>query len=168
MTPPILQVVGFKNSGKTTVVSNMIQFASENGFKLGSIKHHGHGGPPDLPDEWKDSDRHLRAGALVSVVEGEGKLHLVAQKAVWQLEEILFLYQAMNVDGILVEGYKKAHYPKIVMLHQKEDLVLLEELEDVVGVIHDYSIPKIDLPSTSFLFTEKELYCHWFLDYLRR
>jgi molybdopterin-guanine dinucleotide biosynthesis protein B len=167
VTYPILQVVGFKNSGKTTVVSNMIQFASVNGFKLGSIKHHGHGGHPDLPDGWRDSDRHLQAGAVVSVVEGEGKLHLVGQKESWKLEEILFLYQTMNVDGILVEGYKKAHYPKIVMLRQKEDLVLLEELEGVVGVIHDHSIPKINLPSPSFLFKEKERYCQWFLDYLR-
>ena len=165
---PILQIVGFQNSGKTTVVSNMIQFASDNGYKLGAIKHHGHGGTPDRQVETKDSGQHLQSGAMISGVEGGGELHITAQKATWQLDEILSLYQAMNIDGIIVEGYKKERYPKIVMLREKRDLHLLDELEDIVGVIHDQAIAKSDVPQGSFLFTEKERYCSWFLDFLRR
>lgn len=165
--PPILQVVGFQNSGKTTVVSTMIQFASKHGFGVGSIKHHGHGGTPDRSHDGKDSDRHLRAGAVMSAVEGGGVLHFTANKQSWQLDEVLPFYQAMNLDGILVEGYKKASYPKIVMLREKEDLALLDDLCGIVAVIHDSSIKKSDLPIRSFLFEEKELYCLWYIDFLR-
>lgn len=40
----ILQVVGFQNSGKTTLIEKLCQLAEREGLKLGCFKHHGHGG----------------------------------------------------------------------------------------------------------------------------
>lgn len=43
----ILQVVGYQNSGKTTLIEKLCQLAECEGLKLGCFKHHGHGGTPD-------------------------------------------------------------------------------------------------------------------------
>lgn len=40
----ILQVVGYQNSGKTTLIEKLCQLAECEGLKLGCFKHHGHGG----------------------------------------------------------------------------------------------------------------------------
>ncbi len=55
---PILQIVGFQNSGKTTLTEKLIFRASIAGLKAASIKHHGHGGTPDTELSSKDSIRH--------------------------------------------------------------------------------------------------------------
>lgn len=68
---PILQIVGFQNSGKTTLSEKLIFRASKAGLKAASIKHHGHGGPPDNELSSKDSIRHHEAGAVISSVEGD-------------------------------------------------------------------------------------------------
>ena len=41
-------------------------------MKVATIKHHGHGGFPEVAQ--KDSERHRKAGAIVSSVEGAGLL----------------------------------------------------------------------------------------------
>ena len=38
----ILQIVGFKNSGKTTLMQHTIQFLKSYGYTIATIKHHGH------------------------------------------------------------------------------------------------------------------------------
>lgn len=48
---PIVQVVGFQNSGKTTFIERILEKASEQGVHLGCLKHHGHGGEPQTLTE---------------------------------------------------------------------------------------------------------------------
>ena len=38
----ILQIVGMKNSGKTTLMNHAISFLKERGYSVVTIKHHGH------------------------------------------------------------------------------------------------------------------------------
>lgn len=38
----ILQIVGMKNSGKTTLMNHAISFLKERGYSVATIKHHGH------------------------------------------------------------------------------------------------------------------------------
>ncbi|KIL49120.1 molybdopterin-guanine dinucleotide biosynthesis protein B [Jeotgalibacillus campisalis] len=164
---PILQLAGYQNSGKTTAAQILIKRAVKEGFQLGSIKHHGHGGEPDGTRLTKDSHKHLQAGAAVSAVEGNGMLQLSNQKGHWTLDQLIVIYQGLEVDGILVEGYKMAHYSKIVMIGKQEDTLLLSELTNIVAVIRDKTV-KID--ETSFpVFTreEEEKYSRWFIDFLR-
>lgn len=40
----ILQIVGYQNSGKTTLVEKMVHALTEREMKVATIKHHGHGG----------------------------------------------------------------------------------------------------------------------------
>lgn len=45
----ILQIVGYQNSGKTTLMEKLIQALTYEGMKVATIKHHGHGGYPEVP-----------------------------------------------------------------------------------------------------------------------
>ena len=38
----IIQIVGYKNSGKTTLMAHAVSFLKEKGFTVATIKHHGH------------------------------------------------------------------------------------------------------------------------------
>ena len=62
-----LHIVGRKNSGKTTLIVDLVQLLTKNGCRVGTIKHTHHHHELDTPG--KDSHRHREAGAeLVGVV----------------------------------------------------------------------------------------------------
>ncbi|WP_078548152.1 molybdopterin-guanine dinucleotide biosynthesis protein B [Litchfieldia alkalitelluris] len=134
-TPPILQVVGYQNSGKTTVVEKIVKSLTSKDLRIGTIKHHGHGGEPESSDKGKDTERHRLAGAAVSSVEGEGVLQIQMKKKSWKLDEIITLYSQVQLDLIIIEGYKKERYPKLVILRNQEDMELLNKTQHVVAVI---------------------------------
>jgi molybdopterin-guanine dinucleotide biosynthesis adapter protein len=54
-------IVGRKNSGKTTLVVELVQHLTANGYRVGTIKHTHHHHELDTPG--KDSHRHREAGA---------------------------------------------------------------------------------------------------------
>ena len=108
----ILQVVGYRNSGKTSFVSELTARLSATGLRVGVIKHHGHGGTFDLP--LTDSHRHALAGAVLSRVIGEDGT-LIEWQAVDTFELLLNWYEA-HVDIVIIEGYKRKDYPKVVLV----------------------------------------------------
>ncbi|MBM6618783.1 molybdopterin-guanine dinucleotide biosynthesis protein B [Bacillus sp. RD4P76] len=147
----VLQVVGFQNSGKTTLVTKLIHKLTEEGIKVGTIKHHGHGGKPAIGDQGKDTGLHRKAGASVVAVEGEGTIHLTADASL-TLDNMLALYEMLFVDIVLVEGYKNERYPKVVLLRDKEDLKLIKDLSNIEAVISVESLGELKYP----YFTRKE------------
>lgn len=134
---PVLQIVGFQNSGKTTLLTKIIETVSLDGLKVGTLKHHGHGGSPDVFDEGKDTGKHRQAGAMATGVEGNGLLQLhVLNSNGWSLQEMLSLYDQLPIDLILIEGFKKENFPKIVLLRSEEDELLLKQLDNIKIIIH--------------------------------
>lgn len=131
----ILQVVGYQNSGKTTLMEKLIRRATAHQLKVASIKHHGHGGIPET-NYTKDSARHEKAGACLTSVEGDGMLRLSIQQEEWELEDILAIYSRFPLDYVFIEGYKKADYPKVVLLQLEEDYKLLQSLSNIVCVLY--------------------------------
>ena len=160
--PSILQIVGYQNSGKTTLVEKIVHALAERKMKVATIKHHGHGGFPEVAQ--KDSERHRKAGAVVSSVEGAGLLSLSSLREEWSLQEIIRLYEFFEVDIILIEGYKKESYPKVVLLRSEEDVELLHKVENIVAVITWYDAPtNLREKYKVFHIAEDELYIDWFL-----
>ncbi|WP_462406330.1 molybdopterin-guanine dinucleotide biosynthesis protein B [Gracilibacillus sp. Marseille-QA3620] len=135
LVAPVWQVVGYQNSGKTTFILSMIAYLKEKGIETAVLKHHGHGGKPDST-AWKDSDKHFHAGAAAALVEGEGFIHLQGRMDEESLlHKNLALLMVFNPEIIILEGYKKAPYPKIVLIREEEDLSLLEELTNCQAVL---------------------------------
>ncbi len=67
--PERIHIVGRKNSGKTTLVVELVQRLAEMGLVVGTIKHTHHRHELDTPG--KDSHRHREAGArVVGILSG--------------------------------------------------------------------------------------------------
>lgn len=164
-TASILQIVGYQNSGKTTLVEKFVRVLTNEGMKVATIKHHGHGGFPEVPQ--KDSERHRQAGAVVSSVEGAGLLSLSSLRDKWSLEEIIHLYEFFEIDIILIEGYKAETYPKVVLLRSMEDAALLNKVENVMGIITWDDVQSIQETYKTFHITEEESYMKWLVEVVR-
>lgn len=167
MKIPILQIVGYQNSGKTTLMLKIIKKCVEHHLQIGTIKHHGHGGAPFLYDGNKDSVKHRQAGASVTTVEGEGIIELTSCMQV-DVDVILQFYNHLNLDAILIEGYKNLSFPKIVLIKTHYDLLTLTNLSNIQAVItwlqFETKPPHIN---TIFSIHEEDLYLDWILKYLR-
>lgn len=111
MPVPIVSFVGRSNSGKTTLIEDIIQILKRYGFKVGVIKHDAHRFDIDHPG--KDSWRFTKAGADTMVITSAGQLAMVKvverQKSVPEIADELF----GDVDIVIVEGYKGSTLPKI-------------------------------------------------------
>lgn len=132
--PVIFQVVGYQNSGKTTFMTQIINGLTAEGLKVVTIKHHGHGGKPDIHKQ-KDSARHIESGAAASIVEGNGRLLLQSEKPVWTLTEEIKLMEFFEPDIILIEGYKREKFPKLLLVRDKMDAERLKQLENVKAIV---------------------------------
>ena len=58
-----IHIIGRKNSGKTTLIVDLVQAYAQKGYRVGTIKHTHHQHELDAPG--KDSHRHREAGAAV-------------------------------------------------------------------------------------------------------
>ncbi|WP_409274398.1 molybdopterin-guanine dinucleotide biosynthesis protein B [Neobacillus sp. SCS-31] len=153
--PFVFQLAGYQNSGKTTLAESMIRLLKEAGLSVASMKHHGHGGKPDIP-EGKDSSRHMAAGADAVLVEGGGRLVLQAEKKLWALEDQINLLCAFNPHVILIEGYKYASYPKIILLRNSEEDKRLLELENIIAAVYWDNEPKVNAKYPLYPLLDKQ------------
>ena len=133
--PVIFQVTGYQDSGKTTFIEKLLQGLKAEGLMTAVIKHHGHGGKPDVLPK-KDSTRHLAAGAIASIVEGEGRLLLQTEQLEFKLDKQINLLGLFYPDIILVEGHKQESFPKMVLLRDKRDLSLIRKLKNIKAVVY--------------------------------
>lgn len=128
--PVIFQIVGYQNSGKTTITNKILRQLKSKGISAVSIKHHGHGGKPSVNDQ-KDSAMHIDNGAIASIVEGDGRLLLQSEKSNWTLQEEIQLTKFFSPDIILIEGHKKESYPKLLLIRRNEDIEPLLKLVNI-------------------------------------
>jgi molybdopterin-guanine dinucleotide biosynthesis protein B len=167
--PFIFQIVGYKNSGKTTVMSELIKRLKADNLNVVSIKHHGHGGKLEGTAN-NDSMKHLKSGALAAIVEGDGELIVQAEKAMWTLAEKIQLAAFFQPDIILIEGHKMEPYPKLLLVRSKEDLDLLH-LANIQAIIGWEEIPQWQQGSLKEIpwFDVNDPYAiDWTIEYLEK
>ncbi len=134
--PIIWQISGYSNRGKTTLVEALIKKITAHSLKVATIKHHGHGKKLAALDTGKDSWKHRQAGAMGSAVFAAETLQIQLMNDVeWELEDLLPLYKKARLDIILIEGFKNKHYPKLVIIKEESDWVLLQELHNIEAVL---------------------------------
>jgi molybdopterin-guanine dinucleotide biosynthesis protein B len=131
MTIPHLAFVGFSGSGKTTLVSQVIMQLKHKGYRVGVLKHDAHDFQMDV--EGKDTYKYSEAGADLVAISSATKLNILEQlQNPLELEEIL---QHMNgVDLILIEGYKQANVPKILIARTLDQLALRDEISPLIAI----------------------------------
>ncbi|KAB2337709.1 molybdopterin-guanine dinucleotide biosynthesis protein B [Cytobacillus depressus] len=165
--PFVFQVAGYQNSGKTTFVNKIITRLSEQKFRAATIKHHGHGGKPEL-NEMKDSSQHISSGAFASIVEGDGRLILHAEQTEWTVDEQISILSHFDLDLIIIEGHKKAYYPKVIILKELEDekLLTLTNIQAVLYWNKEVKELESSYPSVPFFAIQDIEGEEWIMDYL--
>lgn len=128
-----LHIVGYKNSGKTTLISHWIRLLRDMKIEVAVLKHHGHGGAPDLPPAHTDTVQFLEAGAGTTVVSGGGMLQLIQQKEC-SFDELKALAATSRPAVLFIEGYKQEVGDKLVLIRGEEDRAALESLQGVVKI----------------------------------
>ncbi|MFS0918219.1 molybdopterin-guanine dinucleotide biosynthesis protein B [Brevibacillus sp. 179-C 1.1 NHS] len=131
--PCVLQIVGYSNSGKTTLLTKLIPILEQAGIRVGVIKHDGgHDFEWDQPG--KDTWRYREAGASLVAITSKTKTAIVEQKP----QDLSVLIQRLADAGaqlILVEGFKREGYPKLVLLRRPEDEELMSIVSHLVGIV---------------------------------
>lgn len=128
----ILQIVGFKNSGKTTLMSHAISFLKSYGLTVATIKHHGHGSEDiTLQDANVDHMKHFEAGADQSIVQGHDIQQTVTRHHKQNLTQIIEKSVTINSNVILVEGFKNEDFDKVIVYSSQEELKALRQLTHV-------------------------------------
>jgi molybdopterin-guanine dinucleotide biosynthesis protein MobB len=108
--PAVVAFVGGHNSGKTTVIVELVARLKARGLAVGTIKHT----TKDVPDDvaGKDSERHAAAGASVGAFVTPDRTTARRFGEEEALEEVL-RREFSACDIVLVEGYKSLAIPKI-------------------------------------------------------
>lgn len=165
LKPVAFQFVGFKNSGKTTLLSKLVNKLTTEDWTVITVKHHGHGGKPDFP-KGKDTSLHIEAGAYASLVAGGGRMILQVEQEGMSLKDQIELLSFFKVDFLLIEGHKQEDYPKAVLLRNQNDLELLKKLENIVVVFFWEDELKANLEGIPHFHIYDEAGQYWLKNYL--
>lgn len=144
--PPIISIVGKSESGKTTLIEKIIPELKKRGYKIGTIKHAYHGF--DIDQKGKDSWRHKKAGADMTLVASPGKIAIIKDE---NSESLASLEKYFNdMDIVIVEGYKKENKPKIEIFRSTRHKKPLCRNDDnliafVTDIDVDLKVPKFGL-----------------------
>ena len=117
MTGAVLGVAGWKNSGKTTLITKLVVELCGRGSRIATVKHAHH--EADVDHEGTDTFRHRKAGATeVAIVTSSrwAVVHELREEPEPALSEIL--ERLSPADLVLVEGYKREPIPKIEVRRQ--------------------------------------------------
>lgn len=149
---PAIAFVGYQNSGKTTLVEKVIAALADRGLRVGSLKHHGHRGF-DIDVPGKDSWRHAQAGSRhVGLICPSRFAEYADTEEELPADELLRRYT--DVDVVVVEGYKAAGLPNVVVARSGVDRLRDQSSLDLVdaGTVaiacNDAMAPRVrlDLP----------------------
>jgi len=131
----VFGITGWKNSGKTTLVTRLVGHLTARGLRVATIKH-AHLGF-DLDVEGKDSYLHREAGAaevLVSSARRWALMHELRGEEEVSLE--LLLARLAPADLVLVEGYKRDPHLKLQVI-RSPNAEPPPELDNVVAFATD-------------------------------
>ena len=122
----IVSIVGKKNTGKTSLTVKVIEELTKRGYNVASIKHSHHS--IEMDKENTDTWKHKQAGANLDV--GVGSTTFFNAKKEHDLNRILFMLKHFDeYDFVIIEGYKKYNYPKIITSPDVKDEYTIAEID---------------------------------------
>ncbi|MGC4375366.1 molybdopterin-guanine dinucleotide biosynthesis protein B [Fictibacillus sp. Mic-4] len=160
-----IQIIGYKNSGKTTLVSRLLSVLQKKGYEAGTLKHHGHAGPVKIGDEGTDTYKHREAGAVVTGVEGGGIFSFNSTKTL-SITEMLHVYETLGLDFLLIEGFKEYQFPRVILLKSDDDFPLIDASRLPIAAIKwpNVTLEKEYRNIPQFSIDEKERYISYLVN----
>lgn len=158
-------VIGWKNSGKTSLMERLVTEITARGYSVSTVKHVHHA--VDLDQPGKDTFRHRQAGAREVVLASKDRFALMVEHCGPEPDLAAILARLAPVDLVLVEGYKRDSHQKIEVwrvetgqnLIQPSDPLIRAVATDAPGLAA--TVPVLDLNDTAavadFILTETGL-----------
>lgn len=145
---PVMGIIGWKNSGKTTLVVALVRELTARGFRVATVKHAHHAFDIDQPG--KDSYLHREAGAQDVIVSSGARwahMHEIRNEDEPELDDLLPRIPT-ETDIIIVEGFKRDAHPKIEVIPPDfEGTPLALEDDQIVAIASDSdALPTVDVP----------------------
>lgn len=145
-TQRLFGVTGWKNSGKTTLVCELVSEITARGFRVSTVKH-AHK-TFEMDHEGRDSYRHRESGATEVAISSQNRwaiVHELRGANEPHLDEMLA--RLSPVDLVIIEGYKREPHPKIecrrVEARSREEIA--PDDPSIVAIAHDHAVTT-DLP----------------------
>jgi molybdopterin-guanine dinucleotide biosynthesis adapter protein len=109
---PIVGIVGWKKSGKTTLTVRLVAELVARGRRVATVKHAHH--KFQIDDAATDSARHRQAGAHQVAVVSPERIAMIKELGSAPEPDFAEVVAMLDpCDVIVVEGYKSAPVPKI-------------------------------------------------------
>ncbi len=133
---PVVSIVGKSDSGKTTFLEKLIRALSARGWRVGTVKHHVHEFDIDVPG--KDSWRHARAGAFITMVSSPAQFASIQRVGSERpLSELAAHAAQAGADILLTEGYKSTATARIEVSRRGRSEELISEPDELMAVATD-------------------------------
>lgn len=145
LRPRVVSVVGYRGSGKTSIVGRLLAELKRRGRRVGSIKSAS--ARLEIDREGKDTWRHMEAGAETVVAIGHEKTFVMTSKSV-SLDDALDFFEGF--DYVLVEGFKgETVIPRILTVTKVDEIGRLRnglELAISGTLAKSKERPRLDVP----------------------
>lgn len=140
----VFGITGWKNSGKTTLVADLVNHLTGRGLKVSTIKHAHCNFDIDKPGT--DSFKHREAGAQQVLLASSNRWALMHELRNDQEPELDELLQHLEpVDLVIVEGFKMGDQPKIQVVRPQNNTERLpEEAQPIVAIASDEQVTPAD------------------------
>ncbi|EPS3569639.1 molybdopterin-guanine dinucleotide biosynthesis protein B [Listeria monocytogenes] len=122
----ILQIIGFKNSGKTTLLNALIRASRKENYTVSAIKHDAHDFSVDHAGT--DSYSFQESGAEAVLIANSRQYAVMEQTGIDLKTAIQKLPES---DIVLIEGYKEGPFPKIILVREQAEIELLNNSKAV-------------------------------------
>ena len=147
----VFGVIGWKNSGKTSLMERLVSEITGRGFSVSTVKHVHHS--VDLDQPGKDTFRHRAAGAREVVLASADRRAIMVEHGGAEPELPAVLARMSPVDLILVEGYKRDAHPKVEVWREDTGHPLIQPGDPLVRAVAtdaalDLPVPVLDLNDT--------------------
>ncbi len=127
-------VVGWKNSGKTTLVARLVTELRSRGFSVSTMKHAHHAFDLDQPG--RDSYKHREAGAhevLISSGNRWALMHELQGEDEYKLD--VLLTKMSPVDIVIIEGFKREPHAKIECHRASSEMPLVSAANKTIMAV---------------------------------
>jgi molybdopterin-guanine dinucleotide biosynthesis protein B len=123
------------------LIEKLIPELRQRGYRVATIKHNIHGF--DIDHEGKDSWRHKKAGARLTVIASPHRIAVIEDVSKdYELSELRDRY-IQDVDIILSEGFKGNPHPKIEVIRSgiKHDPLCSRE-DNLMAIVSDEPVDR--------------------------
>ena len=145
-------IIGWKNSGKTSLMERLVAAITAKGLTVSTVKHVHH--DVDLDQPGKDTFRHRAAGASEVVLASAHRFAILHEHRGPEPTQPDLLARLAPVDLVLVEGYKRDSHPKIEVFRAEAGHALIQPTDPMTravatdAALAPLTVPILDLNDT--------------------